>query len=190
VQDLTVTPALDDCAELRKEGPKFEGTGCHKCHSSGPLTIHPAHADLVLDAPLAAAIGRHLADQPRSQFVLPEDSPKPPTGEKLTLRFCAKCHDDDGDRDALYQVHSHPIRALVDFGHMPPNRHLKPKKSPNPRRGCRGSPEGRGEVASAGGRRILLRWRQSGRCRSGAAKSGHLGNASGSGRPALGTAPA
>lgn len=128
VQDLTVTPALDYYAELRKEGPKFEGTSCYKCHSSGPLAIHPAREDLVLDAPLAAAIGRHIAEQPRSQFVFPKDSPKPPTGEKLTLKFCAKCHDDDGDRDALYQVHSHPIRVLVDFGYMPPNRRLKPEE--------------------------------------------------------------
>lgn len=128
VQDLTVTPALDYYAELRKEGPKFEGTSCYKCHSSGPLAIHPAREDLVLDAPLAAAIGRHIADQPRSQFVFPQDSPKPPTGEKLTLKFCAKCHDDDGDRDALYQVHAHPIRVLVDFGYMPPNRRLKPEE--------------------------------------------------------------
>ena len=128
VQDLTVTPALDYYAELRKEGPKFEGTSCYKCHSSGPLAIHPARDDLVLDAPLAAAIGRHIADQPRSQFVFPKDSPKPPTGEKLTLNFCTKCHDDDGDRDALYQVHSHPIRVLVDFGYMPPNRRLKPEE--------------------------------------------------------------
>jgi hypothetical protein len=128
VQDLTVTPALDYYAELRTEGPKFEGTSCYKCHSSGPLAIHPAREDLVLDAPLAAAIGRHIADQPRSQFVFPKDSPKPPTGEKLTLKFCAKCHDDDGDRDSLYQVHSHPIRVLVDFGYMPPNRRLKPEE--------------------------------------------------------------
>lgn len=128
VQDLTVTPALDYYAELRKDGPKFEGTSCFKCHSSGPLAIHPAREDLVLDASLAAAIGRHIAEQPRSEFVYPKDSPKPPTGEKLTLKFCAKCHDDDADRDALYQVHSHPIRVLVDFGYMPPNRRLNPEE--------------------------------------------------------------
>ena len=128
VQDLTVTPVLDYYAELRQDGPKFEGTSCYKCHSSGPLAIHPAREDLVLDAPLAAAIGRHIADQPRSQFVFPADSPKPETGEKMTLRFCTRCHEDDGDRDALYQVHSHPIRVLVDFGYMPPNRRLKPEE--------------------------------------------------------------
>ncbi len=129
VQDLTVTPALDYYAELRKEGPKFEGTSCYKCHSSGPLAIHPAREDLVLDAPLAAAIGRHIAGQPRSQFVFPKDSPKAPTGEVLALKFCARCHSaEDGDRDALYQLHSHPIRVLVDFGYMPPNRRLKPEE--------------------------------------------------------------
>jgi len=128
VQDLTVSPVLDHFAEIKKTGPKFEGTSCYKCHSSGPLAIHPAREDLVLDAPLAAAIGRHIAEQPRSQFVFPADSPKPPTGEALTLKFCARCHSEDGDRARLYQVQSHPIRIMVDFGYMPPNRRLKPEE--------------------------------------------------------------
>lgn len=128
VQDLTVSPVLDYFAEVKKTGPKFEGTSCYKCHSSGPLAIHPARADLVLDAPLAAAIGRHIAEQPRSQFYFPADSPKPPTGEPLTLKFCARCHSEDGDRDRLYQLQSHTIRVLVDFGYMPPNRRLKPEE--------------------------------------------------------------
>lgn len=125
VQDLTVSPALGYYAEIKKTGPKFEGTSCYKCHASGPLAIHPARADLVLDAPLAAAIGLHIAKQPRSRFYFPEDSPKPPTGRPLTLKFCARCHSEDGKRDRLYQVHSHPIRVMVDFGYMPPNRRLK-----------------------------------------------------------------
>ena len=128
VQDLTVSPVLDYFAEIKKSGPKFEGTSCYKCHSSGPLAIHPAREDLVLDAPLAAAIGRHIAEQPRSQFIFPKDSPKPPTGQPLTLKFCARCHSEDGDRDRLYQVQSHPIRVMVDFGYMPPNRRLKPEE--------------------------------------------------------------
>jgi hypothetical protein len=128
VQDLSVSPVLDYFAEINATGPKFEGTSCYKCHSSGPLAIHPAREDLVLDAKLAAAIGRHIAEQPRSEFYFPADSPKPPTGAKLTLKFCTRCHDDDGDRAALYQVHSHSIRVLVDFGYMPPNRRLKPEE--------------------------------------------------------------
>ncbi len=128
VQDLTLTPVLDYFAELKKDGPKFEGTSCYKCHSSGPLAIHPAREDLVLDAPLAAAIGRHIAEQPRSRFFFPEDSPKPDPGKPLTLKFCARCHAEDGDRDVLHQVHSHAIRVLVDFGYMPPNRRLKPEE--------------------------------------------------------------
>jgi hypothetical protein len=126
VQDLTVNPPVDYFAEIRKTGPKFEGTSCYKCHSSGPLAIHPARADLVLDARLAAAIGQHIAEQPRSEFFFPKESPKPPTGEPLTLKFCARCHSEDGDRARLYQVQSHPIRVMVDFGYMPPNRRLKP----------------------------------------------------------------
>ena len=126
VQDLTVSPVLDYFAEIRETGPHFEGTSCYKCHSSGPLAIHPAREDLVLDAPLAAAVSQHIADQPRSRFHFPEDSPKPPTGERLTLKFCARCHGEDEDRARLYQVQAHPIRVMVDFGYMPPNRHLKP----------------------------------------------------------------
>ena len=125
VQDLTVTPAVDYFAEVKSTGPKFEGTSCYKCHSSGPLAIHPAREDLVLDAPLAAAISRHIAEQPRSRFFFPADSPKPDTGKPLTLKFCTRCHAEDGDRDVLHQLHSHPIRVLVDFGYMPPNRALK-----------------------------------------------------------------
>jgi hypothetical protein len=128
VQDLTVDPPRDYFAELNSSVPKFEGTSCYKCHSSGPLAIHPAREDLVLDAKLAAAVSDFIAEQPRSVFVFPEDSPKPPTGEPLTLKFCARCHSEDGDRARLYQVQSHPIRVLVDFGYMPPNRRLKPEE--------------------------------------------------------------
>jgi len=44
------------------------------------------------------------------------------------LKFYARCHSEDGDRDRLYQVQSHPIRVMVDFGYMPPNRRLKPEE--------------------------------------------------------------
>ena len=130
VQDLTTTPVLDHYAELGKTGPRFEGTSCYKCHSSGPLAIHPAREDLVLDARLAAAVSRHIAAQPRSRFHFPDSSPAPAHGEILALKFCSRCHstDPDADRDALYQVQSHPIRILVDFGYMPPNRRLKPEE--------------------------------------------------------------
>lgn len=124
VQDLTRTPVRDHFAELKAAGPKFEGTSCYKCHSSGPLAIHPTRADLVADAGLAAALNQFIAEQPRSEFQFPADSPKPKTGLPLTLKFCARCHSDDGDRAPLHQVHSHPIRVLVDFGYMPPNRRL------------------------------------------------------------------
>ncbi|MBN8248432.1 MAG: cytochrome c, partial [Verrucomicrobia bacterium] len=124
VQDLTRTPVRDHFAELKAAGPKFEGTSCYKCHSSGPLAIHPTRADLVADAGLAAALNQFIAEQPRSEFLFPADSPKPETGPPLTLKFCTRCHSDDGDRATLHRVHSHPIRVLVDFGYMPPNRRL------------------------------------------------------------------
>jgi hypothetical protein len=42
----------------------------------------------------------------------------------LALKACTKCHDTDGDRAPLFRVHSHPMRILVDFGYMPPQRKL------------------------------------------------------------------
>lgn len=124
VQDLTVTPPTDYFAEVRDTEVKFEGTGCYKCHSSGPLSIHPVREDLVNDAPLAAALSRHIAEQPRSQFHFPAGDRPPDYGPPLTLKFCARCHAADGDRAPLYRVQSHPMRVLVDFGYMPPNRSL------------------------------------------------------------------
>ncbi len=124
VQDLTVEPPLDYFAEVKSSAVKFEGISCYKCHSSGPLAIHPVRADLVSDAPLAAAISKHIAEQPRSRFHFPAGETPPDYGQPLTLKFCSRCHEADGDRGPLFQVHSHPIRILVDFGYMPPNRRL------------------------------------------------------------------
>ncbi|MDA0813863.1 MAG: cytochrome c [Verrucomicrobia bacterium] len=129
VQDLTVDPALDYYAHIKESGPHFEGQSCYKCHSSGPLAIHPTREDLVLDAALNAAFNQHIAEQPRSRPHFLTEQPED-HGEPLTLKFCARCHtqDEDGDRAALFQTHSHPIRVLVDFGYMPPNRRLKPEE--------------------------------------------------------------
>ncbi|MDB6040305.1 MAG: hypothetical protein JWM99_4146, partial [Verrucomicrobiales bacterium] len=124
VQDLTVDPPLDYFADMNGKGVKFEGINCYKCHSSGPLAIHPARADLVSDAPLAAAISKHIAKQPLSRFYFPENEKRPDYGTPLALEFCTKCHDTDGVRLPLFKVHSHPIRILVDFGYMPPKHPL------------------------------------------------------------------
>jgi hypothetical protein len=126
VQDLTTEPPLDYFADLNGKEVKFEGATCYKCHSSGPLAIHPARADLVNDPPLAAALSKHIADQPLSRFHFPERETPPDYGQPLALKFCTKCHDTDGYRLPLFKVHSHPIRILVDFGYMPPKRRLTP----------------------------------------------------------------
>ncbi|MEO8270326.1 MAG: cytochrome c [Aureliella sp.] len=124
VQDLNVNPPIDYYGQILDADVKFEGTSCYKCHSSGPLAIHPAREDLVLDAALAAALSGYIAEQPRSAFFFPEHSPKPRTGKPMALSACTTCHAEDGDRSPLYQVHSHPIRILVDFGYMPPGERL------------------------------------------------------------------
>ncbi|MEO6183172.1 MAG: hypothetical protein ABIP71_08780, partial [Verrucomicrobiota bacterium] len=96
VQDLTLDPPLDYFADLNGNDVKFEGVACYKCHSSGPLAIHPARADLVSDAPLAAAISKHIAKQPLSRFHFPQNETPPDYGKPLALEFCTKCHDTDG----------------------------------------------------------------------------------------------
>jgi hypothetical protein len=126
IQDLTVDPPLDYFADVTRE-IKFQGKSCYKCHSSGPLAIHPAREDLVSDPKLAAALTKHIAKQPLSRFYFPPNEKRIDYGEPLTLDFCAKCHDsEDGTRGSLYRVHSHPIRVLVDFGYMPPKHALTP----------------------------------------------------------------
>ncbi len=126
VQDMTVQPPLDYYGHIRPSEVRLEGTSCYHCHSSGPLAIHPAREDLVLDAKLAAALSEYIAEQPRSRFFFPKDSPSPETGKPLAPSFCTSCHAEDGQRGPLYQVHSHPIRVMVDFGYMPPDDRLSP----------------------------------------------------------------
>ena len=128
VQDLTIEPVADYFAQVTAPEVKFESLSCSKCHSSGPLAIHPTRADLVNDPELAAAISKHIAEQPRSRMRWPETEKQPDYGKPMTLKFCSRCHSDDGDRGPLFKAQSHPIRVLVDFGYMPPNRALKPEE--------------------------------------------------------------
>ena len=128
VQDMTIDPPRDYYAQINESDVRFEGTSCYKCHSSGPLAIHPAREDLVLDAKLAAALNLYIKQQVRSVFHFPSNSPMPPQGKALTLDACTACHSEDGVRAPLHQVHSHPIRVLVDFGYMPPDQRLSPEK--------------------------------------------------------------
>jgi hypothetical protein len=127
VQDLTLDPPLDYFADVTHE-IKFQGASCYKCHSSGPLAIHPAREDLVSDPKLAAALSKHIAKQPLSKFYFPPKEKRIDYGQPLALEFCTKCHDTDGTRGPLYKVHSHPMRVLVDFGYMPPKHPLTPEQ--------------------------------------------------------------
>lgn len=126
VQDLTTTQPVSYFADLQNNTVKFEGVSCYKCHSSGPLAIHPARSDLVSDVPLAKALNQHIAEQPLSRFHFPAGEKVPDYGKPLGLKFCTKCHEVDGERAPLFRVHAHPIRILVDFGYMPPKRRLTP----------------------------------------------------------------
>jgi hypothetical protein len=128
VEDMTVDPPIDYFADLNRKEIKFEGKECYKCHSSGPLAIHPAREDLVSDAPLAAAISKQIAKQPLGRFYFPTNEARIDYGEPLKLDFCAKCHDTDGIRQPLFRVHSHPMRILIDYGYMPPKHPLKPEQ--------------------------------------------------------------
>lgn len=126
VQDMTVDPPVDYFAQIHPDRVQLEATSCYKCHSSGPLAIHPVREDLVLDAKLAAALSEYIAEQPRSRFHFPPYSPRPETGKQLKLDACTACHEEDGIRAPLYQLQSHTIRVLVDFGYMPPDERLTP----------------------------------------------------------------
>jgi hypothetical protein len=128
VQDMTLDPPLDYYAQILPTEVKFEGTSCFECHTSGPLAIHPAREDLVLDAKLAAALSQRIAEQPMSRFYFPPHAPRPDAGKKLTLSTCTACHDEEGIRGPLFQFNSHPIRVLVDFGYMPPDEPLSPEE--------------------------------------------------------------
>ncbi len=126
VQDLATDPPTDYFGDLQVPGIKFEKNHCYKCHSSGPLAVYPAREDLVSDVPLLTAINRHIAEQPTSRIHPPGHEKPDEYGAPLKLAACTKCHDADASRGPLYRVHSYPIRLLVDFGHMPPGRRLKP----------------------------------------------------------------
>lgn len=126
VQDRAVDPPAAYFAEIKGRDVQFEGKSCFKCHSSGPLAVHPARADLVSDVPLLRAINRHIAEQPAPQLRLPDHERPDDYGPPLKLAACTKCHDPDANRGPLYRAQAHPIRMLVDFGYMPPGRRLDP----------------------------------------------------------------
>jgi hypothetical protein len=128
VQDLSLDPPLDYFGEIKKQEVKFEATSCFKCHLSGPLAIHPVREDLVFDARLAAAFNQHVVEQPRSRIYFPDQGKPRDYGKPFALKFCARCHSEKGDRGPLFRAQSHPIRILVDFGYMPPNRRLRPEE--------------------------------------------------------------
>lgn len=124
VQDMLQDPPMDYFGALEENETVFYGQNCYKCHSSGPLAIHPNRSDLVIDGQRAAVLGQFIAEQPRSQIYFPESDPMAERGDALELEFCSECHSEDGPRAPLYAMHGHPIRVLVDFGYMPPDRKL------------------------------------------------------------------
>lgn len=124
VQDKTTDPPSDHYGRI--EGTRIidKGARCYRCHSSGPLAIHPARPDLVSDPRLAEAINDHIKSQPRSRFVFTADDPEFHLGRPIALAACVECHGPDGERGPLHAFHEHPIRVLVSNGFMPPDRRL------------------------------------------------------------------
>lgn len=45
VQDMTLDPPIDYFGHIKTEDVRLEATSCYKCHTSGPLAIHPARED-------------------------------------------------------------------------------------------------------------------------------------------------
>ncbi len=128
VQDRTTEPPTDYFAEIKNDEVKLEAVSCFKCHSNGPLAIHPAREDLINDPALMAAFNQHIEELPLSRTHYPAHDPAPAKGygEPQALKACSRCHAADEDRAPLFKAHSHSIRVLVDYGYMPPNRRLKP----------------------------------------------------------------
>ena len=128
VQDNATEPPAAYFAEIMGDQVKFEGASCFKCHSSGALAVHPVREDLVSDVRLLRAINAQIADESPPRFHFPDQEKVADYGSPLRLKACARCHEPDGSRGTLHRVHAHPIRVLVDFGHMPPDRRLKPEE--------------------------------------------------------------
>ena len=126
VQDNVTDPPTAYFAEIQGDQVKFEGASCFKCHSSGPLAVHPVREDLVSDVRLLRAINNHITDATAPRLHFPSAEMVENYGSPLQLKACARCHEQDGMRGPLHNVHAHPIRVLVDFGYMPPDRRLKP----------------------------------------------------------------
>jgi len=101
VQDRTTDPPSDYYGRVEVDKVSTRGARCYRCHSSGPITIHPARADLVSDARLAEAINKHIASQPQSRFIFAKHDLPGDLGKPVALKACVKCHDTDGRRAPL-----------------------------------------------------------------------------------------
>jgi hypothetical protein len=128
VRDKTVTPHIAYYADVLPDKIHFKGAECFACHAAGPRIIRPFRPDLLSDADQARRINDYITDQEVPPLHFPADEPRMEYGMALTMKRCVKCHSDSGDRGPLYRVHGPSIRALVEYGHMPPKGTLAPEE--------------------------------------------------------------
>ncbi len=128
VRDKTITPPIAYYADVLADKIQFKGAECFACHASGPRIIRPFRPDLLSDADQARRINDYIADREVPALHFPKDEPRVEYGEALTMKRCTKCHSTSGDREPLYRVHGPSIRALVEYGHMPPKGSLAPEE--------------------------------------------------------------
>jgi hypothetical protein len=128
VRDKTVTPHIAYYADVLPDKIHFKGAECFACHAAGPRVIRPFRSDLLSDADHARQINDYITNQEVPPLHFPADEPRMEYGTALTIKRCAKCHSDSGDRGPLYRVHGPSIRALVEYGHMPPKGALAPEE--------------------------------------------------------------
>ncbi len=126
VRDKTVSPPIAYYADVLPDKIHFKGAECFACHASGPRIIRPFRPDLLSDADQARQINDYITEQEVPPLHFPADEPRVEYGGALTMKRCAKCHSDSADRGPLYRVHGPSIRALVEYGHMPPKGALAP----------------------------------------------------------------
>ena len=128
VRDKTVTPPIAYYADVLPDKIHFKGAECFACHASGPRIIRPFRPDLLSDADQARRINDYITDQEVPLLHFPAEEPRVEYGGALTMKRCTKCHSTSGDRGPLFRVHGPSIRALVDYGHMPPKGALAPEE--------------------------------------------------------------
>lgn len=129
VEDKSVSPSVAYYGDVLPDRIDFKGAECFACHASGPRVIRPFREDLISDVVQANVINEYIMGHDSPMMNFPSGELRVEYGAPLTLKRCAKCHSESGERSPLYRVHAPSIRALVDHGYMPPKGTLSTEEA-------------------------------------------------------------